>query len=43
MYKVEPVVCGIPKELCAIRENTSSCDTTNSNDIVALISDIIMY
>ena len=24
MYKVEPVVCGIPKELCAIRENTSS-------------------
>ena len=43
MYKVEPVLCGILKELCAIRDNTSSCDTANNNDIVALINDIIMY
>ena len=43
MYKIEPVLCGILKELCAIRDNTSSCYTANSNDIVALINDNIMY
>ena len=36
----QPVLCGIPKELCAIRDNKSSCDIANNNDIVALINDI---
>ena len=35
-----PVLCGILKELCGIRHNTSSCDIANNNDIVALINDI---
>ena len=35
-----PVLCGILKELCGIRDNTSSCDIANTNDIVALINDI---
>ena len=35
-----PVLCGILKELCGIRDNTSSCDIANNNDIVALINDI---
>ena len=34
-----PVLCGILKELCGIRDNTSSCDIANNNDIVALIND----
>ena len=36
-----PVLCGILKELCGIRDNTSSCDIANNNDIVALINDIM--
>ena len=36
----QPVLCGILKELCGIRDNTSSCDIANNNDIVALINDI---
>ena len=39
----QPVLCGILKELCGIRDNTSSCDIANNNEIVALINDIIMY
>ena len=35
-----PVLRGIFKELCGIRDNTSSCDIANNNDIVALINDI---
>ena len=35
-----PVLCGILMELCGIRDNTSSCDIANNNDIVALINDI---
>ena len=35
-----PVLCCILKELCGIRDNTSSCDIANNNDIVALINDI---
>ena len=35
-----PVLCGILKEICGIRDNTSSCDIANNNDIVALINDI---
>ena len=39
-----PVLCGILKELCGMRDNTYSCDIANNNDIVALINDIkIMY
>ena len=34
------VLCGILKELCGIRDNTSLCDIANNNDIVALINDI---
>ena len=36
----QPVLCGILKELCGIRDNTSSCDIANNSDIVALINDI---
>ena len=32
----QPVLNGFLKELCAIRDNTSSCDIANNNDIVAL-------
>ena len=35
-----PVLCSILKELCGIRDNTSSCDIANNSDIVALINDI---
>ena len=28
-----PVLCGILKELCGIRDNTSLCDIANNNDI----------
>ena len=35
-----PVLCGVLKELCGIRDNTSSCDIANHNDIVAFINDI---
>ena len=31
----QPILCDILKELCAIRDNTSSCDIANNNDIVA--------
>ena len=34
------LLCGILKELCGIRDNTSSCDIANIDDIVALINDI---
>ena len=40
IYYPHPVLCGILKELCGIRDNTSSCDIANNNDIVALINDI---
>ena len=36
----QPVLCGIFKELCGIRDNTSSSDIANNSDIVALINDI---
>ena len=37
----QPVLsCGILKELCGIRDNTSSCDIVNNNNIVALINNI---
>ena len=41
VYYPQPVLCGILKDLCAIRDSTSSCDIANNNDIVALIDDII--
>ena len=33
LHQTQPVLCGIPKELCAIRDNTASCDIANNNDI----------
>ena len=36
----QPVLCGVLKELCAIRDNTSLCDLADKNDIVVLINDI---
>ena len=36
----QPILCGILKELCAIRNNTSLCDIADKNDIVVLINDI---
>ena len=33
-------VCGILKELCGIRDNTSSCDIANNNDIVTSTNNI---
>ena len=39
----QPVLCDVLKELCAIRDNISLCDIADSNDIVLLIDDIIMY
>ena len=36
----QPVLCNILKEICAIRDNTFSCDIANNNDIVTLINDI---
>ena len=36
----QPALFGILKELCGIRDNTSSCDIANNNDTVALINDI---
>ena len=40
LFHPQPVLYGIFKELCGIRDNTSSCDIANNNDIVALINDI---
>ena len=36
----QPVLCGVLKELCAIRDNTSLCDIADKNDIDVLINDI---
>ena len=36
----QPVLCGVLKELCAIRDNTSLCDIVDKNDIAVLINDI---
>ena len=36
----QPVLCGVLKELCAIRDNTSLCDIADKNDIVVLINDM---
>ena len=36
----QPVLCGVLKELCAIRDNTSLCDIADQNDIVVLINDL---
>ena len=36
----QPILCAILKELCGIRDNTSSCDIANNSDIVVLINDI---
>ena len=35
-----PVLCGVLKELCAIRDNTSLCDVADKNYIAVLINDI---
>ena len=36
----QPVICGVLKELCAIRDNTSLCNIEDHNDIVVLINDM---
>ena len=36
----QPVLCGVLKELCDIRDNTSLCDIADKNDIAVLINDI---
>ena len=36
----QPVLCGVLKELCAIRENTFLCDIADKNDSVVIINDI---
>ena len=36
----QPVLCGVLKELRAIRDNTTLCDIADKNDIVVLINDI---
>ena len=36
----QPVLCGVLKDLCAIRDNTSLCDIADKHDIVVLINDI---
>ena len=38
----QPVLCCILKELCGIRDTTSSCGIANNNDIVALINDYVL-
>ena len=35
------VLCGVLKELCAIRDNAFLCDIADKNDIVVLINDIM--
>ena len=37
----QPVLCGVLKELCAIRDNTSLCDIADNNDIGVLINDVL--
>ena len=37
----QPVLCGVLKELCAIRDNTSLCDIADKNDIVVLIKSMM--
>ena len=37
LFHPQPVLCGVLKELCAIRDNTSLCDIADKNDIVVLI------
>ena len=34
------VLCGVKKDLCAMRDNTSLCDIADKHDIVVLINDI---
>ena len=36
---LQPVLCGVLKELCDIHDNTSLCDIADKNDIVVLIKD----
>ena len=36
----QPVLFGVLKELCAIRDNTSLCDIADKHNIVVLINDI---
>ena len=40
LLHLQPVLCNILKEICAIRDNTSSCDIANNKDIVTVINDI---
>ena len=39
----QPVLCGIIKKLCGIRDNISSCDVANNNDIDSCINQRYMY
>ena len=34
LLHLQPVLCGVLKELCGIRDNTSLCDIADKHDIV---------
>ena len=37
----QPILCNVLKELCAIRDNNSTCVVADNSDIIALIEDIM--
>ena len=36
----KPILCNVLKELCAIRDNITTCDIASITDIIAMIEDI---
>ena len=37
---LNPILCNVLKELCAIRDNITTCDIASITDIIAMIEDI---
>ena len=40
LLHLQPVLCGVLKELCVILDHTSLCDIADNKDIIVLINDI---
>ena len=42
MLYLKPNLCDVLQELCAIRDNITTCDIASITDIIAMIEDICM-
>ena len=38
----KPILCNVLKELCAIRDNITTCDIASITDIIAMIEDYVL-